>query len=540
MGLTAKPGYESTVKNGYRFEIEVFSGDGVYLGEIGDYDDLQIEFSSEITDYDTGSFAIPSTSIWAPFFNGIQGQIVLIHILISDDDGVCKKWTGRVDDVQYGAEWSPTKTTINIISDKIWYKHIICWSAPFSPIGIQAPKRRVKTGPAISQMKQFIIDNLIRIQAPNLSGLQQARLSTYNNNPGEFPNVKDIMTPVVMPSISDQVDTSPVVALMAQMTPADELCHEVCKDYNLLPSAEMIVPGRDPKPDWYTGNLDKPLVVLDIVDKDLSRTRSQWQSKWKALSKEALVFVRGLFGRYDAPPPTLIKVSNTEQLKQFFGDNPTTDPWVIFRRSHEHWGKYSYRIVAPRAVKSIAGGKSQDFLNKGISLLINTAIKGALSMIGLAFVGDIITGELDDILLAYQVADDNFMRENLGKFALPESYDGKGVTAYSFDSTQALRTGRIENLGFYVGEFTGGLSAFKPFKIFRDFDLLDPVGWESDDGETIYTERIKKIAVQHNRGAEPQFEINVGRNERMDDPMELTQRQQARFSVAIKAAFNVD
>ena len=84
------------------------------------------------------------------------------------------------------------------------------------------------------------------------------------------------------------------------------------------------------------------------------------------------------------------------------------------------------------------------------------------------------------------------------------------------------------------------MSAFKPFRIFRDFDLLDPIGWESDDGETIYTERIKKITVQHNRGNEPQFEINVGRNERMDDPMELTQRQQARFSVAIKAAFNVD
>ncbi len=62
----------------------------------------------------------------------------------------------------------------------------------------------------------------------------------------------------------------------------------------------MIVPGRDPKPDWYTGGLDKPLVVLDIkvrIYPAPGRSGSKWK---KALSKEALVFVRGLFSRPDA------------------------------------------------------------------------------------------------------------------------------------------------------------------------------------------------------------------------------------------------
>lgn len=533
-----KPGYESTAKKGYRFDIEVFSGAGQYLGEVGDFNDLQIEFSSEITDLDVASFTIPSTSIWSPFFTNSKLQVILVHILIYDEDGVCKKWTGRVDDVVLGAEWSPGNATVNLVSDKLWFKHIVCWSAPFAPLQVQAPKRRVKTGPAVSQMKQFIIDNLIRIQSGK-SRVEQVQLSKYNKDPSQFDTVADFMHPVVMLSKRENEDTSPVVALMAQMTPADELCHEVCTDYNLLASAEMYIPGRDEPLPWFNGRITKPTVVLDIVDKDLTRTRSQWQPKWQQLSKEALVFLRGLFGRYDTPPPSLVNIENKEALKQFFGDQ-NGDPWVIFRRSYEHWGKYSYRIVSPRATKSIAGGKSQDFLNKGISLLVNTAIKGALSMIGLAFVGDIITGELDDILLAYQVADDSKLRETLGDFALFESYDGKGVTAYSFDSTQALRQSRTENMGFYAAEFTGGLSAFKPFRIFRDFDLLDPVGWESDDGETIYTERVKKISVKYGRDSEPQFEISLGRSERLDDPMEITKRQQARFNVALKAALNVD
>ena len=238
-------------------------------------------------------------------------QILLVHVLIYRDDKMIKMWTGRVDRAVRSMEGKQGKINVELISDKAWLNFIMAWSAPFGPLWLQAPKKQVKVGKAIGVMKQFLIDNLLRLQNRfEVLNPVLTTVSTYQEIPLLWKTVQEYMWPLIVVPTPLLTDTSPIVALTVQMTPMSEVWHEVCKDYNLLPVIKYHVPGRDDPPPHIT--MTRPGLVFDIQDKDKARVQGDL-SILGEIVKEAGIFIRGLFGRYDSPP--VLDTKNVDQLR---------------------------------------------------------------------------------------------------------------------------------------------------------------------------------------------------------------------------------
>lgn len=519
--------------NEYTVRIEVRDGQGWFLGELGDFIDARFEFEAEADNVEASKITIPGSSPWARIFMRANLSVLLVHGVLYRGKKPVRVWTGRVERSSRKREDHQSTVTVDLVSDKIWLKYIHCWSAPFSTLAIQAPKVNTKIGTAIHQMKKYAIDNLLRYQDHGLSYVQMVANSEYQSRPSQYGSVHTYMHPITVVPTDPNTDTSPIVVLGARMHSLAELWSEVAKDYNLLPKVHFHVPGRDIPPP----NVTMPAegIWIDIIDKDIARSRKTKESFFKSITKEIGVFIRGLFGRYDTP--VTVDAYSISSLQNFFGDRPN-DPWVIFRDSDEHWVQLETNSYSPMSTTSIAGGKAQEALNKGIELAVNTLIKLALAAVGVVF-GDLISGELDDILFAYQRAHDKDMRNALGKYALYEDFDASGVTAYSMDAVQKLRTSRYTNAGYRTAAFNGTLGQFPPFRPFEDFDLLDPVGWEDADEGRILTERVKSISFSEDRSG-VQFEVRVGEADRPEEPWAVQARRNDMFKQGIRTALFMD
>lgn len=523
----------------YSLQLEIRDGVGNLLGEVTDWVDLDFNWSSESDDADTSSFSITGSSIWYRPLMRANVELFLVRLKVFRGDTLVKRWTGRIDRVKRSAEGPQKKVDVELLSDKIWLKYILAWPSPFNFLNVQFPKNDIRFGPAIQVMKEYAVRNLVRLEwnARNLIDNHKRARGFLNDKFLQLDALRGGMHPVfVAPT---KRDTSPPVSLVAQMTPLDELYSEVCKDYNILPEVYLWVPGDDP--DLWFGNPTRPTVIIDFIDKDRGRATGFDQKNFgREIAHEIGTFIRGLFGRYDVPP-TLRPNLDIDEFKKFFGTDDEAK-WVIFRDSDEHWSNVEMSVFAPRSTNSITGGKSNQYLNTGIALVVRTLIQEAVRAlgIGLSAVSNWITGELSDILFAFQQAKDDKLREALGPFSLFEDYNGKGSTAYSRDAAQAIRVQRYEALGYKTAQFTGNVSSFAPFRVFEDFDILDPVGFEDAESDMIIPERIKKINMKADRSSGVQFEIRLGESERPEEPFAIQQRRNQMFQRSLIALFNAE
>ena len=504
----------------YDVQIEVRNGNGQLIGVVGDYVDATVAFNSDASDVEASSMTIPWSSPWARTFMRANMRIILVHILIYRNGVMVTKlpWTGRVDRAVRKMEGPQGSVSVELVSDKQHLKFIQAWSAPGSPLWIQAPKEAIYTGTAIHTLKRILSDNLLRM-AGNQPFIGTS--SVWMDRPAEWPTIDDKMMPghAVVPTQKSE-DTTPTIVTQVKMTPLDEVWQEVSKDYNLLPVVRMFVPGRDTMPNRLA--LNSPTVVYDLIDKDKARTQTAIRPRWQTVFSDIGAFIRGLFGQYDVPPT--LDVTNPEALKDFFG-RQSTDPWVIFRDSEQHWASREIASYSPTAYMSISGGKTQGFLNKGVQILFNLLIRGAFAAIGLGFLGIDIGGTFYDVLFAYQKAEDTKMKDFLGRFTYLEEFVGDGTTAYSFDAAQNLRSARYNAVGYQTAMFTGDMASFRPFRPFEDFDLLDPVGWEDKAEGRIFTERVKQITVNMSRDQKISFEVRLGELDRPEEPDAIAQRR---------------
>lgn len=517
--------------DGYSVEVELRDGDANLVGTVGDFSDITLAFSSEAADVEASALEIPLSSPWARTFMRANMRVLLVHVMIYRDGKQIKRWTGRVDRSVRKREGIQGTVSVELISDKMWFKHLIGYSAPGTDLWIQFPKVNHYVGPAVHTLKRIASDNILRLSG----NLTLFGGSKWLNNPNEWSGMQSKMPFVIISPTTEGEDTSPEIISQIQMTSMDEAWQEICKDNNLLPTATFFVPGRDAMPERLA--LTRPCVVMDIKDMDRTRARSETRPRWKATFELLGEFVRGLFGQYDVPPT--LDVYDPQQVKDFFGHRED-DKWVIFRESSRHWNQTEVASFSPTASKSISGGKSQEFLNKGVQLLFNVLINGALSMVGLGFLGIDVGGSFDDVLLAYQAADDGNMRDFLGDFTFFEEFIGDGMTAFSFDSAQALRAARNNAIGYQTAMFTGDIASFMPFRPFEDFDLLHPVGWEDDLEDRIFAERVKQVVVYANRSDKIRFEVRLGEIDRPEEPEAIAARRHESFLRALNTVMRRD
>ena len=520
----------------YSISIELRDGTGRFLGEVGDYEEASFVFDADAKSVESSSFSVPGKSPYARALMRANRQILLVHMMIYRGRNLVKTWTGRVDRAVRTSDRGVSSVNVELISDKAWLQYIMCWSAPFAPLSFQAPKTEDKLGPAIAMMKQYAVNNLIRIQGTwwnPISMADMAYKSTYMERPDSWKTLESFMPIIQVVPTRISEDTTPNIFLSAKMDSVADVWDQACRDYNLLPEVKFHVPGRDTLPSRIA--MSGPGIWIDIKDKDVTRARGVKANFFWEITKEIGIFIRGLFGRYDAPFE--LDSSNRESMLDYFGRDPA-DKWVIFRESDEHSFQRETSSYAPTSTSSIVGGKAPQALNKGIELVVNTMIRLAMGAIGIIF-GNLISGELDDILFAYQRADDKDLRTFLGDFAFFEDFSS-GPTAYTFDSAQALRLARHNATGYKTATYTIDGNASQPFRIFEDYDLLDPVAWEDEDEGRLFAERLKEVTVNVSRSDGVTFDISLGDSQRPEEPWAIQARRNDMMKQWIKSALFLD
>lgn len=522
----------------YTATIEIRDGWGRLVAEVGDWVDFSFVNSSEVNDFEASSFQIPGTSPWTKFVMRANRMIVLAHIVLRRDGRIIHTWTGRIERAVRKMEGPQGSVTAELISDKAWLMYMLAYPAPFSPLWLQLPKSDIRSGSAVSVMKEYLARNLTRIMYQDkgfiLGGIGAATKWNFLDRTSDWPYLQDWMWPVTLVPGRRADDNSPFIVLNARMISMVDLFQEVAKDYNLYVKTQFHVQGRDEAPSNLP--LTRSGVWIDVIDKDKARSRGEKPGFFQQFTSEISIFIRGLFGKFDSPQTYSSEVP--EDMKDWFGRDDS-DPWVIFRYSREHWSNIEIASYSPTVTNSVAGGKSQEVINRGIELIANTAIKLLAGGIGL-ILPDIISGELDDIIMAYRLAEDDSMRDELGPFTFFEEYVGQGMTGYGIESTQALRHARGLSMGYRTATFTADAASFPPFLPFEEFDILDPVGFEDPDEDSIQMERIKLITVSGSRSDGISFEIRLGEAERPEDPTAIQQRRMEMFRSALISLTNSD
>ncbi len=481
--------------------IEVRRGLMALDGYCNDYVEASFEFTENATC--PGHIEVPKGSKWASIFKRCDVENVFVHTFI---DG--EKWTGRVDRTRVIRKGKKKTVVAELVSDYVWLEAMFAWSAPFMPLGIQAPKKDVKIGPTDTICRSYLFTTLFRLQA----NLYRFPIGFFNDPIKNWWSVKQWMQPCVVIPKNPLFDTSRWNSLLAKMTALDALFYDALKQEHLVLTAKAFVPGRDPQPSNLI-TLDKPCIVFDIEDH-------------RSVTGKTGTILDGLFFTIiDIIDPIIGQVVNAftaesdkYSLAHFFGTDPQ-DPWVVLREDDldDDIDEYETIINSPQAHTAIVGGHSPEWLNKGINLLINAAIQGLLAAVGISFLGDLLSGELDNILLAYQSVTDERRREQFGIFGLPEAFEPNGGAAFTFEAVQGLRKLIWETRPHRTHSVR--TSVGKPFRPFVHFKLGDPIGWEDD--EDIYVDYVRRIVVTDTRSTFVRVEYTIGDQEAQRDPLDL-------------------
>ena len=479
--------------------IEVRRGHMELDGYVGDHIEAEFEFvANEVA---PGHIEVPAKSRWASVFKRCDKENIFIHAFING-----KKWTGRVDRCRKKKVGKKKTVIAELVSDYVWFESIMAWSAPFMPLWFQLPKKDVKMMSTDTMIRSYLTSNVFRLQA----NLHKFPIGFFNNPMKNWWSVEQWMQPCVVLPGNPLFDTTRWNTLLARMTPMDQLFKEVLKDERLVLTAEAWVPGRDPQPSEAI-TLTKPCIVFDIKNERgvVGRTGTILDGLFNTIIDTIDPFIGAVVGAFTAD-------SEKYSLAKFFGTDPK-DPWVVFREDDDDDIEESEVIInAPQAHTAIVGGQAPDWLNKGIEMLVNAGIQGLLSSIGIGFLGDLISGELSDIVLAFQSATDERRREMFGIFGLPEAFETSGTTAFTADSSQALRKLLEETRPYRT--YTATIIDGKPFTPFVHFDVGQPVGWEDDD--EIHVDYVTRIVVTDSRKSFAKVAITVGDEEGQKNAME--------------------
>lgn len=484
--------------------IEVRRGMMELEGYIGDHIEAEFEFVEN--EQGPARIELPRNSIWAPVMNKLDQENIFIHAQVNGE-----WWTGRVDRVRKRKRGKIRTIILECVSDFVWLEAMFAWSAPHRPLGFQAPRQDIRIAPAKTLVSSYIFSTIWRLQA----GGGRFPVGLLNNAEKQWPRISRYMQPCVMLPHDPNLDGSRWSTLLARMTSLKDLFQQLLKDEHLVLIARAFIPGRDPQP-HPTITLDKPCIYFDIKDnrKRQGSTGNIWEGLFHTIVDTLDPILSPIIGLFTG-------TSDKYSLSKFFGTDPT-DPWVVFRDDEDSDIEESEVVInSLQAVTGIVGGHSPDWVNKGITLLINSAIQGLLSAIGIGFLGNLISGELDDIVMAFQSATNHAYKKQFGIFALPEAFEGSGTTAFTFDAVQGLRRLMFEiapSRSFHVSIADG-----MPFQPFVHFNVGDPVGWE--DEEMIYTDYVRRIVVTDNRSSRAKIRITIGNEDDAEEPMAEVMRR---------------
>jgi len=524
------------------FDIRVWDLNYDMQGYCADYVTATIEFARNRVG--TGEIVLPGDSEFGPMFMRCTDEVVPITVNYNN-----RKWSGRVDTCQRIWDGNGLQFVATLVDEWAWLQSILCWPSPFAPLQAQLPKAMIAVGPAITCIKSYLIANLMRLQIPlwqvlnniSIGGLISAVGGGFTpsywsgqdpdrpNNPVQWTEglVNRAAWPVAVKPVNPLTDTSKWTAMVARMVDAETLFTDILKDEGLMLTADLFIPGEDEPIPGLT--LTRPTIVLDVVD--LSGFVGETGTAIDGLKRTIVEF--GSNGTKVIRPYTG-PASDAYKEPGFFGQD-YQEPWVTFWEG-QHSGIRRSVVTAhhPIAKYVIVGGRSPGWLNKGINLLIESALSAILAFVGLSGIAPtILNGILDDVFLAFDRYYDRRRVESLGPYGFYEYYAPGGQVAYSLSGIINGLSAIHDTRGYESYQFD--IDDRAPYQFGVHMDIGQPVAVES--GGKLYLQYLESARITDSRTERVATKLAIGDPSAEEDPNAKMARRLKRLGSLVNAMF---
>jgi hypothetical protein len=524
------------------FDIRVWDLNYDLQGFCGDYITASIEFARNRVG--TGEIVLPGDSEFGPLMMRCKDEVVPITVDYND-----RRWSGRVDTCQRIWDTNGLRYVATLVDEWAWIQSILCWPAPFAPLQAQIPKSMITVGPAITCIKSYLVANLLRLQIPlwsvlnniSIGGLVSSIGAGFTpgyyagtdpekpNNPVQWndPLINRAQWPVAVKPANPLTDTSKWTAMTARMVDAETLFQDVLKDEGLMLTATLFIPGEDEPIEGL--DLTRPTIVLDVVD--LSGYIGETGTAADGLKRSIVEFGQNgtkIIRPYNGPD------SDAYKKPGFFGQH-YKEPWVTFWEG-QHSGIRKSVVTAhhPIAKYVIVGGRSPGWLNKGINLLIESALSAILAFVGLSGIAPtILNGILDDVFLAFDRYYDAQRVQKLGPYGFYEYYAPGGAVAYSLSGIINGLSGIHDTRGYESYEFE--IDDRAPYQFGLHMDIGQPIAVES--GGLLYLQYLEAARVTDSRTERVDTKLSIGDPSAEEDPTARMARKLKRIGALVNAVF---
>ena len=517
--------------------ITVYSKTYQRIGEINDYISLQFQFARNKVA--GAEIVLKGIDPIAPIALNCPNTTVPITI----ETGTMR-WSGRVLTAEdkfapIGDSQRPVRVVIlTCVNDYAWLDKILCWPNFLLPIQIQFPAEALYIGPAVTCVKTLVAEQCFRLQSglwelvDNLGSLDLDWTAWFGTLLESDGNLLDmLMTPIVVVPTNPIFDTSPWVSFSGRMDQCSTLIEQVCKDTGTNVTVQLWLPG-DPQPAGLIVPLHLPTIVVDATD-NLNVT-GPTGTFLDGILQTAVDLENSLLGQVLAPflNPTAAYAPQGVNIAPAVGVN-FVQPWVVL--TDDPRGpllEYSIKGRTPLAHTVVAGGKSPQWINDLLNIVVSWAIDAITIAIGITGIpDDLFDGTIDDVILAFWQSENGGRRRDLGPYAWPEYFCQTGSSAYTLDSWFAMQNAMWDTRGMYTYQWTF-LNGF-PYTLGVDIFVGQLASFASRG--RLYTDYVDSVVYTDNRTTRVgKLEVTVGDGQFAESPIAKLYRKLVGFEQAFQ------
>lgn len=517
------------------------------IGECGDY--LSLDCSFPRNQIPSGNLKLKRSDPLADVALSCHENSVPITVEIGR-----LVWSGRVKIAHdnFNEKDKADFVECELEGDYAWLFKIMAWPNFLLPLQVQFPPRGVAIGPAISIMKFLLATQAFRLQSGlwdlinNVGSLNldwrswfgTALTTDFFGADGQF-GLDDILrilrTPIYVVPTDPLFDTSPFISINWRMDKIGTVFEQTVKDNGLAVEVVLWRPG-DPQPGddplLVLFPLTVPTIVVDI--KDRMGIIGPTGTFLDGILRTAVDLEGSVFGEILDPflnPQGEYKPDGWN-IAPLLGVHFLA-PWAIFNADHPKGGiKGRLSHHHPESWRIIIGGHSPKWMNDLINATMSWLLDMVMIVIGLTGVpSNLFDGLFNDVLLAFQLADNFKRRVAMGPYGYPETFIATNHSGYNVDAIFALKREMWNTRGYISGECT--FRNGEPYEIGRD---LFPGGLATIiRNKKLYTDYIENIVISDGRDHRAEVWVQIGDGVQEEAPIVKVQRK----LVSYEEAFNI-
>ncbi|QIN93607.1 minor tail protein [Gordonia phage DumpsterDude] len=439
------------------------------------------------------------------------------------------RWGGWIDDIEDVVEQGqPTRTTLKCTSFRDHPNFISIAANPISPMQVQAPKIFLNGGPTAFTCCSTAFINLFRIYT--LNGFSPIPRNLFSPKTW-LENLHILNWPVQVMPMNPLLDQTRWGTLSSRWGNLETAQAPLMKDAGVTNRAYTWLPG-DPAP--YT------IFGPEIAER-LKPRRACVILAWEDHSGVDGPTGTAIDGALNLVAATLDDLlTSTIVPLDLDADNdsvpdpfirkllmvaPKPSPYTYRDADHGNVRRSVMNIHKRRAITTVVGGKSPQWLNQAITFAIRYGLSQLATVIsygvgasvgtsaGTEGLDNLYQGQLDDVFMAFAQYHNPLASAAAGPYARNEHFESGAASGLSVSTLQALAAGDYKNRAYISWEHE--VSDVAPFVLGEDFGLGERVNIERRG--VLYTDQVKGIKRVREKGKTTRPILTLGDDTREED-----------------------